>query len=224
MSNRLIEFAGQVMELHPSGALFWQQQDMLVVGDLHLEKASSYHRSGQFLPPYDTSETLRSLALAIRLFTPARLMLLGDVFHDGKAWQRMAKSDRDWLLTLLKGIDTFWVEGNHDQNFVPPGHIARESCELGGITFRHAMDTTGQVPEISAHYHPVAFIRYRGARVRRACFVCTPQRLMMPAFGALTGGLDVSNNVLSPLRGMDTQIYLLGKNAVFAAPAGLVGN
>ena len=90
MSKRLIEFAGQAMELHHSGALFWHQQRMLVVGDLHLEKASSYHRSGQFLPPYDTAETLRRLGVVISRFAPARLLLLGDVFHDGAAWQRMA--------------------------------------------------------------------------------------------------------------------------------------
>ena len=222
MSNRLIEFAGQAMELHHSGALFWHQQNMLVVGDLHLEKASSYHKSGQFLPPYDTAETLRRLAVVMTLFAPARAMLLGDIFHDGKAWLRMAAPDRDRLLNLLEGIDTIWVEGNHDEHFVLPGHISQESCELGGINFRHIMDTNGQVPEISAHYHPVASIRHRGTRLRRACFVCTPQRLLMPAFGALTGGLDVGDVELAPLRGLDTQIYLLGNNAVFAAPAGLV--
>ena len=224
MSNRLIEFAGQAMELHHSGALFWHNQNMLVVGDLHLEKASSYHQSGQFLPPYDTSETLRNLDLTMTLFMPARLMLLGDVFHDGGAWQRMAASDRDWLLTLLDGIETIWVEGNHDEHFVPPGHISQKSCKIGGINFRHVMDMTGQVPEISAHYHPVAMIRHRGMRVRRACFVCSPERLLMPAFGALTGGLDVSDAVLAPLRGLGTQIYLLGKDAVFAAPTGLFGS
>ena len=221
MSNRLIEFAGQAMELHHSGALFWHQQNMLVVGDLHLEKASSYHKSGQILPPYDTAETLHRLAVAIKFFTPARIMLLGDIFHDGEAWLRMRVPDRHQLLKLFEGIDTIWVKGNHDEHFVPPGHISQESCVLDGINFRHMMDTTEQAPEISAHYHPVASIRHRGTRVRRACFVCAPQRLIMPAFGALAGGLDVGDVVLTPLRGPDTQIYLLGNNAVFAAPAGL---
>ena len=222
MSNRLIEFAGQAMELHHSGALFWHQQNMLVVGDLHLEKASSYHKSGQFLPPYDTAETLRRLAVVITLFAPARAILLGDIFHDGEAWLRMAAPDRDRLLNLLEGIDTIWVEGNHDEHLVPPGHIGQESFELDGINFRHIMNTTGQVPEISAHYHPVALIRHRGTRVRRACFVCTTQRLLLPAFGAMTGGLDVRNTAFAPLRGQDTQIYLLGHEAVFEAPVGLV--
>ncbi len=224
MSSRLIKFAGQAIELHYSGALFWQKQGMLVVGDLHLEKASSYYKFGQFLPPYDTAETLRHLAAAIFHFAPTRLLLLGDVFHDGAAWQRMAVSDRDHLLTLLDGIDTVWIEGNHDEHFVPPGHLGQTVYKFGGITFRHIMDMTGQLPEISAHYHPVALIRHRGVRVRRPCFVCTPQRLLMPAFGALAGGLDVGDAALTSLRGPDTQIYLLGNNAVFAAPAGLAGN
>ncbi len=224
MSSRLIKFAGQALELHHSGALFWHRQRMLVVGDLHLEKASSYHKSGQFLPPYDTAETLRRLGGAISRFAPARLLLLGDVFQDRDAWQRMAMSDRDHLLTLLDGIDTVWIEGNHDGHFVLPGHIGQKSCEFGGITFRHIMDMTAQLPEISAHYHPVALIRHRGSRLRRACFVCTQQRLLMPAFGALTGGLDIRDAALASLRGPDTQIYLLGNKDVFAAPVGLASS
>ena len=223
MSNRLIEFAGQTMELHPAGALFWHEQGTLVVGDLHLEKASSYHRSGQFLPPYDTAETLQRLADAVSLFAPSRLILLGDVFHDGTAWQRMADADRSRLQSLTDGIDTIWVEGNHDAHFVPPGHVGHNSVMIGGITFRHIMDPAGMVPEISAHYHPAAVVRHRGAKLRCACFVCTRDRLLMPAFGALTGGLDVGDAALAPLRGKDTQLYLLWRDAVFAAPAGLAG-
>ena len=102
------------MDLHPSGALFWREQATLVVGDLHFEKASSYHRSGQFLPTYDTAETLRRLAEAVACFAPRRLILLGDVFHDRAAWDRMAQTDRDRLAVILDGVETIWVEGNHD--------------------------------------------------------------------------------------------------------------
>ena len=180
------------MDLHPSGALFWREQATLVVGDLHFEKASSYHRSGQFLPPYDTAETLRRLAEAVACFAPRRLILLGDVFHDGAAWDRMAQTDRDRLTVILDGVETIWVEGNHDAHFVPPGQTSHAVYRLGGITFRHIMDEAGDVPEISAHYHPAAVIMHRGARLRRACFVCTQHRLLVPAFGALAGGLDVA--------------------------------
>ena len=98
MSNRSTEFAGQSFELHPSGALFWRQASMLVLGDLHLEKATSYHRSGQFLPPYDTAQTLARLAAVIAETSPDRLLFLGDVFHDGAAWSRMAPDDRKTCL------------------------------------------------------------------------------------------------------------------------------
>ena len=209
------------MDLHPSGALFWREQATLVVGDLHFEKASSYHRSGQFLPPYDTAETLRRLAEAVACFAPRRLILLGDVFHDGAAWDRMAQTDRDRLTVILDRVETIWVEGNHDAHFVPPGQTSHAVYRLGGITFRHIMEEAGDVPEISAHYHPAAVIRHRGARLRRACFVCTQHRLLVPAFGALAGGLDVGDAALALLHGPDTQLYLLGGKAVFTVPQGL---
>ena len=223
MSRKSTEFAGHGFELHPSGALFWPAESLLIVGDLHLEKASSYHASGQFLPPYDTGQTLARLAAVLAETGASRLLFLGDVFHDGTAWQRMADTDRSRLQSLTDGIDTIWVEGNHDAHFVPPGHVGHDSVTIGGITFRHIMDPAGVVPEISAHYHPAAVVRHLGAKLRRACFVCTRDRLLMPAFGALTGGLDVGDAALAPLRGKDTQLYLLGRDAVFAAPAGLAG-
>ena len=209
------------MDLHPSGALYWREQAALVVGDLHFEKASSYHRSGQFLPPYDTAETLRRLAEALTCFAPQRLILLGDVFHDGAAWERMAQADRDRLSRIVDAVETIWVEGNHDAHFVPQGQTSHAVYRLGGITFRHIMEEAGDVPEISAHYHPAAVIRHRGARLRRACFVCTQHRLLLPAFGAFTGGLDVCDAALAAFHGRETQLYLLGSKAVFAAPQGL---
>ena len=118
------------MDLHPSGALYWREQAALVVGDLHFEKASSYHRSGQFLPPYDTAETLRRLAEALTCFAPQRLILLGDVFHDGAAWERMAQADRDRLSRIVDAVETIWVEGNHDAHFVPPGQTSHAVYRL----------------------------------------------------------------------------------------------
>lgn len=221
MSNRLIEFAGQTMELHPAGALFWHEQGTLVVGDLHLEKASSYHRSGQFLPPYDTAQTLARLARIIADLMPRRLLFLGDVFHDGAAWSRMAPQDRQTLSDMAGAHDAIWVEGNHDQSFVPPGHNACSAHEEGGIVFRHIMDEADPRPEISAHYHPAGVVSHRGARLRRPCFVQAQTRLVVPAFGVLTGGLDCRDPALAALHGRTTRMFLLGRDSVFAAPPGL---
>ena len=115
MSNRTIDFAGHKMILHPSGSIFWPDQATLIVGDLHFEKASWYHNTGQFLPPYDSSETLKKLETVKSEFFPRRLILLGDVFHDNDAWHRMAQTDQEHLAKLLKGIETIYINGNHDQ-------------------------------------------------------------------------------------------------------------
>jgi len=224
MSRKSTEFAGHGFDLHPSGALFWTDQRLLVVGDLHLEKASSYHASGQFLPPYDTAQTLDRLAAVMDEFDPARLLLLGDVFHDGRAWQRMSTDNKARLEAILARVDSLWIEGNHDQSFVPPGHEARARADIGGVIFRHIMDEAETGPEISAHYHPAAVIRHRGARVRRPCFVRTKTRMIIPAFGVLTGGLDCRDPALAMLHGRDTQLYLLGREGVFVPPSGLAAD
>ena len=221
MSNRSTDFAGHGFDMHPSGALFWRDASLLIVGDLHLEKASSYHRSGQFLPPYDTAQTLARLLQVLTELAPRRLLFLGDVFHDGAAWTRMAPQDRQTLLDIT-ARDTIWVEGNHDQSFVPPGHRACAVHEEGGIAFRHIMDEADQRPEISAHYHPAGVVSHRGARLRRPCFVQTSTRMVVPAFGVLTGGLDCRDAALAALHGKTTRLFLLGADSVFAAPQGLV--
>ena len=221
MSNRSTDFAGHGFDLHPSGALFWREASLLIVGDLHLEKASSYHRSGQFLPPYDTAQTLARLDQVITELAPRRLLFLGDVFHDGAAWTRMAAKDRKALSDITGAHDTIWVEGNHDQSFVPPGHSSCPAHEEGGIVFRHIMDEADQRPEISAHYHPAGVVSHRGARLRRPCFVQASMRMVVPAFGVLTGGLDCRDAALAALHGKATRLFLLGTDSVFAAPPGL---
>ena len=221
MSNRSTEFAGHGFDFHPTGALFWRRPEMLIVGDLHLEKGTSYHRTGQFLPPYDTAQTLARLRQVIDELRPRRMLFLGDVFHDGAAWARMASPDRQTLAEIVDSHDTIWVEGNHDQSFVPPGHSACAVHEEGGIVFRHIMDQTDPRPEISAHYHPSGVVSHRGARLRRPCFVQATTRLVVPAFGVLTGGLDCRDAALAALHGKTTQLFLLGSESVFAAPPGL---
>ena len=218
MSNRTIDFAGHKMILHPSGSIFWPDQATLIVGDLHFEKASSFHSSGQFLPPYDSCETLKKLESVMSDFFPKRLILLGDVFHDNDAWQRMAQIDQEHLAKLLKGTETVYVNGNHDRKVTLPSQFSGLMYTLSGVTFRHMMDANEQRPEISAHFHPMAIVKYRGTRIRRACFVHKKNRILLPAFGALTGGLNVNDPALKTFRDLETQLYLLGSEAVFNIP------
>ena len=147
-----------------------------------------------------------------------RLILLGDVFHDNDAWHRMAQTDQEHLMKLLKGTETIYVNGNHDQKVTLPSQFNGLMYRLAGVTFRHIMDINEQGPEISAHFHPVAIVKYRGTRIRRACFVYKENRLLLPAFGALTGGLDVNDPALKTFQDLGTQLYLLGSEAIFNIP------
>ena len=133
----------------------------------------------------------------------------------------MSDADKALLSDLLAPVDSIWVEGNHDQSFVPPGHSAVTEIEIGGIVLRHIMDEADGRPEISAHYHPAAVIHHRGSRVRRPCFVRAAGRLIIPAFGVLTGGLDCRDDALAALRGRDTQLFFWGRRTCSCRRPGL---
>lgn len=202
-----------------SGALYVPDYDTLLVADLHLEKGSSRAHLGQFLPPYDTRAGLLSLRAAIEKWAPATVMLLGDSFHDAHGPERMAAGDRALLEQLATRADLIWLSGNHDPSLPAylPGSRSQEIA-LGGTTLRHEPGA-GAVNEIAGHLHPVAAIRRRGRRVRTKCFVISPARIILPAFGAYTGGLDVRHEAFRPLlSGEAFRVIMVGKSALHALP------
>ena len=184
-------FAGETFEATPSGALFWPAHQALLVADLHLEKASWFARLGQFLPPYDSHATLTALAGAVAQTGAARLYCLGDSFHDRFGCERLPAGARDLLTDLTSRLDWTWIVGNHDPGFADHcgGQLADE-VELGGIVLRHEAMRGEPRPEMSGHYHPKLRVSLSGRSVSRRCFVVSPTKLILPAFGALTGGLD----------------------------------
>ena len=97
-----------------SGALFWQEQRLLVVSDLHLEKGSSFATRGVLLPPYDTVATLSRLAAVIARHDPRMVIALGDSFHDRNAHERLSAPDREALSAMQARRDWIWISGNHD--------------------------------------------------------------------------------------------------------------
>ena len=184
-------FAGETFAATADGALFWPARDALLVADLHLEKASWFARLGQFLPPYDSHATLTALAGAVAQTGAARLYCLGDSFHDRFGCERLPGSARDLLTDLTSRLDWTWIVGNHDPGFADHcgGQLADE-VELGGIVLRHEAMRGEPRPEMSGHYHPKLRVSLSGRSVSRRCFVVSPTKLILPAFGALTGGLD----------------------------------
>jgi DNA ligase-associated metallophosphoesterase len=184
-------FAGETFAATTDGALFWPAHNTLLVADLHLEKASWFARLGQFLPPYDSHATLTALSAAVEQTGAARLYCLGDSFHDRFGCDRLPASARELLTALTNRLDWTWIVGNHDPGFADHcgGKLADE-VELGGIILRHEAVRGEPRPEMSGHFHPKLRVSLSGRRVSRRCFVVSPTKLILPAFGSLTGGLD----------------------------------
>jgi DNA ligase-associated metallophosphoesterase len=186
-----LSFAGQNFLATPEGALFWPAQRALLVADLHLEKASWFARLGQFLPPYDSQATLSALADCVERSGATRLYCLGDSFHDRFGCDRLPAEARALLLRLTSALDWTWIVGNHDPGFADHcgGHLAEE-VDVGGIVLRHHAVPDDPRLEMSGHFHPKLRLHVKGRNVSRRCFVASATKLILPAFGSLTGGLD----------------------------------
>lgn len=195
-----LRVAGALLTVLPEGAVWWQAERMLIVADLHFEKGSSYAARGLSLPPYDTRATLNRLAALVARFEPARLVALGDSFHDRGAQSRMAAEDQAVLAALTQSTDWIWIIGNHDP--LPPDRFTgavHEELAVGPLTFRHEPRPAPAIGEIAGHLHPVAAVRVRGRRLRRRCLVSDTTRAILPAFGAYAGGLNVLDDAYRPL-------------------------
>jgi DNA ligase-associated metallophosphoesterase len=184
-------FAGETFLATAAGALFWPARDALLVADLHLEKASWFATGGQFLPPYDSQATLTALAGEVAATGATRLLCLGDSFHDRFGCDRLPAAARELLTGLTARLDWTWIVGNHDPGFADlcGGRLAEE-VEEGGIVLRHEAKPGETRAEMSGHYHPKLRLNLRGRNVSRRCFVASATKLILPAFGSLTGGLD----------------------------------
>ncbi|MDQ3140041.1 MAG: ligase-associated DNA damage response endonuclease PdeM [Pseudomonadota bacterium] len=184
-------FSGRELMALPQGALFWPSRSALLVADLHLEKASWFARFGQMLPPYDSIATLTELT-ELQAATGAReIWCLGDSFHDRHGCDRLPERARDLLLALTAATRWTWITGNHDPGFADHcGGTIVDAADVDGLILRHQADPADLRPELSGHFHPKLRISQRGRKVSRRCFVATPSKLILPAFGALTGGLD----------------------------------
>jgi DNA ligase-associated metallophosphoesterase len=218
--------AGERLTCDWAGCLFWPDEETLIVSDLHLEKGSSFARKGQLMPPYDTAATLTRLAQRLAVWQPKRVISLGDSFHDEHAHQRLPEKYLAQLTDMMSGKEWIWISGNHDP--VTPEELGGKGAKevlIGSLTFRHEPQSGASHGEISGHLHPFGKIVRRNRSVRRPCFVSDGSRMILPSFGAYTGGLNIRHSAFDGLFDQTRlSAVLLGKKRVFHISArNLVG-
>jgi DNA ligase-associated metallophosphoesterase len=217
--------AGTALIADLAGALYWPDERLLIVSDLHLEKGSSFAARGVLLPPYDTAATLESIAGMLSRHDVRTVVALGDNFHDPGGPARLAAADRARLTSLQQGREWIWIAGNHDPDIDPGlaggiGGSFAEALALGPLVFRHEPSSGPRPGEIAGHLHPVARISRRGHALTRRCFASDGTRLVMPAFGAYTGGLDIGHAAFAPLfGGCNFTAHLIGQRRLYAIVA-----
>ena len=196
----VLELSGTEVLLRASGALWLERERLLIVADLHLEKGSAYAARGQLLPPYDTRETLARLTAEAAQLRPRAVVLLGDTFHDGEGETRLAAEDANALRTLAAVTALLWVVGNHDADGprVLPGEVTPDLA-VDGLRLVHEPLDGPRGGEVAGHLHPCAKVKVRSGNVRRRCFITDGERLVLPAFGAYAGGLNVRDDAFRRL-------------------------
>lgn len=220
MTGASFRFHGEELIADLSGALIWPAAETVVVSDLHLEKGSAFAEHGVLLPPYDSRETLSRLENVLQRHAGKRVICLGDSFHDSAAFDRLGVEESTYIRRLTRNRDWLWIAGNHDPD--PPdalgGKVSRKIA-IGTLVFRHIANSGAGNGEVSGHYHPKARIAVRGLRLSAPCFVTDGERkLILPAFGAYTGGLDVADPAIGELFNDGFVIHMLGQRKVYTFP------
>jgi len=189
-----LSFAGETFEPLPCGGLWWPREGTLFVADLHLEKSSHFARRGWLLPPHEAAETLERLIGAVESTGARRVVCLGDSFHDEGGPDRLEPAARRALRMMIGALDWWWITGNHDEATAAAlgGRVLAEA-RLGPLVLRHEADPADPAPELSGHFHPKLWVATRARRIARRCFAVAPSKIILPAYGAFTGGLDVAD-------------------------------
>ena len=214
MSSQLIKFADEEFYALPNSSLYWKRLNIIIIADLHLGKSISFAKQKQFLPPYDTKETLEKLFNCINEFKPSKLIIVGDLLHDKFSFQSFHDSDLNNLNNSTKKTEFIWVKGNHDSDVEINGFTKVLDYKVDDIIFNHIPIKTTNY-QICGHYHPKVKILHRGKSIYKVAFVHNDKVLILPSFGTLTGGLNINQEPLKKLLGKNINIFPVNDEKVY---------
>jgi len=215
MSSQLIKFANEEFYAHPSSALYWKRLNIIIVADLHLGKSISFAKQKQFLPPYDTKETLAKLFKCINEFEPSKLIIVGDLLHDMFSVNSFQEKDHQDFNKYSKNTQFIWVKGNHDYDIEINGFTKVLNYKVEEIIFNH-IPIKSKNFQICGHYHPKVKISHKGKVIHKSCFVHNNKLLVLPSFGILTGGLSIYDEPITNILGnKNLSIFPIGLKKVF---------
>ena len=214
---KTINFNNHKFQINKDGILFWSDKQIAIISDLHLEKGSSFGLSGQFLPPYDSEETLTKLFNTIKMYNIKKVILLGDTFHDKNAFSRMSNKVLILFETFIKKYEVIFVLGNHETKIKLENIKFFNEYFLDGIHFIH-QTSKKYIYQISGHYHPVATIRTGSMKITGKCFIEEQYNLIMPSYGVYTGGLNIKNKIFKKIFKKEPNVYFLGKRSIYKFP------
>jgi uncharacterized protein len=212
-------FGRHDFQIYDKTGLYWPARRALIVADLHLEKASWFAERGQMLPPYDSQATLDRIAALVAATGAREVWCLGDNFHDDAGPSRLSTDAKHSLAQLTAASEWHWITGNHDEHL--PGGIGgviEVQVEIEGLVLRHQADIQDLRPEVSGHYHPKVRVGRRGHSVSRPCFVRGATKLILPAFGSLTGGMSASDSAITEKVGTGAEALLAAKDQLIRLP------
>ncbi|MBF95632.1 MAG: hypothetical protein CFH34_00055 [Alphaproteobacteria bacterium MarineAlpha9_Bin4] len=207
MSNKIL-FANKELFLQFDGSIYWPEKKSLILGDLHLEKSSYFAKLGNFLPPYDSIETISRLELTLRALEVKKIILLGDIFHDKEGINRLSKKLRLYLNNLCRSFEVIWLVGNHDGHIRPKQARYLSEYQIDNISFNHRSLKNNDY-ELSGHYHPKATIKLFKIKISKPCFLVGESKIILPAYGAFTGGIDAKDKIFKNIFNNKYKTYVL---------------
>ena len=211
---KVVNFNNHEFKINNDGVLFWLEKKIAIISDLHLEKGSSFASSGQFVPPFDSEETLKKLINFLKTHEVQTIILLGDTFHDGGALNRMSCKVKLIFDSLVENYEIIFVLGNHENKMKSAFIKFYERYIVDDIHFLHEAVLEKKY-QISGHFHPVASLKINSKQITEKCLIHSENHIIMPAFGEFTGGLNINNPVFKPFLNRNYYIYFLTKKSVY---------